>query len=71
MCANIDSTRVAMQEAVRQTASLILESCEGLLDFLMQLRMRDQNAPLSTQLRQAVLGMKELDWLVPPMLSSR
>lgn len=62
---------LVMQEAVRVTADLIYESCEGLLDFLQQLREAEPGAPLAPLLRTATAGMRELDWLAPPMLTPR
>ena len=61
------------QEAVRATLRSITEACEGLMEFLEQLRDADgsQDRSLRTKLSSAVQDMESVDWLVPPMLQKR
>ena len=60
-----------MQEAVEQVAAVLQEACEGLTAFLKQLRQEDANASMYNLLREKIVGMEELEWLAPPMLSRR
>ena len=60
-----------MQEAVEQVAAVLQEACEGLAAFLKQLRQEDANASMYNLLREKIVGMEELEWLAPPMLSRR
>lgn len=62
-----------LQEAVRSILRTITEACEGLMDFLQQLRDADgsQDRSLRTKLSAAVQDMESVDWLVPPMLQKR
>ncbi len=65
------SGRRSAQEAVRRTAMIISDACNGLLDFLRDTRSAGQAGGTSfrAQLATAIGQMGTIDWLVPPMLS--
>ncbi len=62
-----------LQEAVRNILRDITEACEGLMDFMEQLRdaAGGEDKSLRSKLSAAVQDMESVDWLVPPMLQKR
>ena len=64
-----------VQEAIRVTATVIAEACNGLLEFLQRVRGPDNGGskrpPFRVQLREAVQQLDTIDWLVPPMLQGK
>lgn len=58
------------QEAVRRTAMIIAEACNGLLQFLQDTRASaaDSGVDFRDGLEEAIGDMDQIDWLVPPML---
>ena len=62
-----------LQEAVRNILRDITEACEGLMDFMEQLRdaAGGKDKSLRSKLSAAVQDMESVDWLVPPMLQKR
>lgn len=62
--------RTLTQEAVQRTAMIISEACNGLLEFLQQIRAgaAEGSVGFKQQLGQAVSELGQIDWMVPPML---
>lgn len=61
------------QEAIRVTAGVISEACNGLIQFLQQVRGPESpdSPPFREQLKIAVREMDAIEWMVPPMLQKR
>ena len=59
-----------MQETVRQTASIIMDACRGLLAWLSQLQEAESAPSMKQAVKQAVLNMEATSWLTPPMLEN-
>ena len=62
------------QEAVRVTAGVIAEACNGLMHFLRGVRGPEgpgERPLFREQLRDAVREMDAIEWMVPPMLQKR
>lgn len=56
-------------EAVRQAATQIHGCCKGLVRLLLELQeINGADAPLRQGLIEHLQGLKEVDWLAPPML---
>lgn len=69
-----DGLRWRAQEAIRVTAGVIAEACNGLLSFLRGVRGPEgpqERPPFREQLRDAVREMDAIEWMVPPMLQKR
>ena len=55
------------------TAGVISEACNGLIQFLQQVRGPESpdSPPFREQLKNAVRDMDAIEWMVPPMLQKR
>ena len=53
---------------MRQTAVIIKESCQGLLQWLSQLQDSASAPNMRQAVQQAVLELEATKWLTPPML---
>jgi len=61
-----------MQESVRASLRTLREACEGLADWLQQLRTGGtEGESLRSAVSHAVRELDDLEWLVPPMLQTR
>ncbi|EIE24509.1 hypothetical protein COCSUDRAFT_61938 [Coccomyxa subellipsoidea C-169] len=60
------------KEAVEAALVTLREACEGLVDWLEQLKgALQEGESLRAAVNRAVREMNELEWLVPPMLQNR
>ncbi|CAD7698169.1 unnamed protein product [Ostreobium quekettii] len=60
-------------EAVKKAARIIEAACLGLMQFFQDLQEQagDDPAKFKSLVLESVRGMKEMDWLVPPMLQKK
>lgn len=62
---------VMAQKAVMAAAGTIREACEALLIFLQKLASIDTDRSYKDKLQAAIINLKEIEWLAPPMLTPR
>lgn len=61
----------AEKKAVMAAAGTIREACEALLIFLQKLASIDTDRSYKDKLQAAIINLKEIEWLAPPMLTPR